>query len=310
MKIFAPDYYEKFKCIADKCRHSCCIGWEIYIDGATYEKYKALDNPIKDELLSSIENSSEGIRFKQSYRGRCPMLSECGLCRLITAVGEEMLSDICRLHPRFICDKGKRREIGLGLACEEAARLALLGEEYPRLVEIGECEGAEEECGYDSLKIRDSLVSILSMDVPLLEKLRLAEKKFGVTTSIHTNEEWISLFSSLEILDSEWREILDRVSGEIKRGRELSPLSKRNEEICSKFMIYLASRHIFAADSEPQARAAVGFSLLGGKILALLISTLGASEEDAVMLARLYSSEIEYSESNTDEIFFEFQADF
>ena len=32
MRIIAPDYYREFHCIADKCRHSCCIGWEIDID--------------------------------------------------------------------------------------------------------------------------------------------------------------------------------------------------------------------------------------------------------------------------------------
>ena len=25
MKLFAPKYYKNFVCIADRCRHSCCI---------------------------------------------------------------------------------------------------------------------------------------------------------------------------------------------------------------------------------------------------------------------------------------------
>ena len=29
MKLYAPKYYNEFKCIADKCTHSCCVGWEI-----------------------------------------------------------------------------------------------------------------------------------------------------------------------------------------------------------------------------------------------------------------------------------------
>ena len=37
MKLIAPDYYNKFSCIADKCRHSCCVGWEIDIDENTNE---------------------------------------------------------------------------------------------------------------------------------------------------------------------------------------------------------------------------------------------------------------------------------
>ena len=42
MKLYAPKYYKNFKCIADKCDHSCCIGWEIDIDSAAYAKYKEL----------------------------------------------------------------------------------------------------------------------------------------------------------------------------------------------------------------------------------------------------------------------------
>ena len=37
-----PDYYDKFKCIADKCPDTCCAGWQIVIDEASLEKYKKL----------------------------------------------------------------------------------------------------------------------------------------------------------------------------------------------------------------------------------------------------------------------------
>ena len=29
MQYVYPDYYPKFHCLAQRCRHSCCIGWEI-----------------------------------------------------------------------------------------------------------------------------------------------------------------------------------------------------------------------------------------------------------------------------------------
>ena len=63
MKLFAPQYYKKFKCIADKCRHSCCIDWEIGIDPDTMKKYEGSDYPLKTEVLSSIETSEDGNRF-------------------------------------------------------------------------------------------------------------------------------------------------------------------------------------------------------------------------------------------------------
>ena len=40
MKLYAPTYYKNFKCIADACEHSCCIGWEIDIDPEALEKYE------------------------------------------------------------------------------------------------------------------------------------------------------------------------------------------------------------------------------------------------------------------------------
>ena len=42
-KLYAPSYYKNFTCIADKCKHSCCVGWEIAIDKTTLNKYEALD---------------------------------------------------------------------------------------------------------------------------------------------------------------------------------------------------------------------------------------------------------------------------
>jgi lysine-N-methylase len=35
MKLRAPKYYLDFACIADRCKHSCCIGWEIDVDADT-----------------------------------------------------------------------------------------------------------------------------------------------------------------------------------------------------------------------------------------------------------------------------------
>ena len=52
MKQFIPDYLNSFKCIADKCRHSCCIGWEIDIDKNTLDFYKSIDDDYKDYFLS------------------------------------------------------------------------------------------------------------------------------------------------------------------------------------------------------------------------------------------------------------------
>ena len=40
MKNYQPDYYNKFKCIADKCSITCCQEWKIAVDDATNRKWK------------------------------------------------------------------------------------------------------------------------------------------------------------------------------------------------------------------------------------------------------------------------------
>ena len=49
-----PDYYKKFKCIADKCKHNCCIGWEIDIDNNTYDFYKKLTGDFAKKIIENI----------------------------------------------------------------------------------------------------------------------------------------------------------------------------------------------------------------------------------------------------------------
>ena len=68
MKIFAPSYYKTFKCIADKCRHSCCIGWDVYIDDETLEKYSAMDGALGERLRKSLKE-----KIKAGW-GNCPGL--------------------------------------------------------------------------------------------------------------------------------------------------------------------------------------------------------------------------------------------
>lgn len=57
--------------------------------------------------------------------GRCPLLQEDGLCRIIAETGEENLCDICAMHPRFFVENGNFELAGVGLACEESVELLL-----------------------------------------------------------------------------------------------------------------------------------------------------------------------------------------
>ncbi len=140
--VFAPDYYRDFHCIADRCRHSCCIGWEIDIDDPSLQRFRAVDGPLGEKLHANIDLSPTPHFTLLGEAERCPFLNEKNLCELILGLGEDSLCDICRDHPRFRNFYSDRIEIGLGLCCEEAARLLLLQKHPIQIVELGRDGGA------------------------------------------------------------------------------------------------------------------------------------------------------------------------
>ncbi|MBR5808788.1 MAG: flagellin lysine-N-methylase, partial [Clostridia bacterium] len=99
MKEAVPNYYHKFKCIQDKCKHNCCIGWEIDIDDDTLMLYESLDTPLGEKIRSNI--TGDVPHFKLAAGERCPFLMDSGLCEIIAEYGEDAICDICYLHPRF-----------------------------------------------------------------------------------------------------------------------------------------------------------------------------------------------------------------
>ena len=113
-----PFYYNTFKCIADKCSDNCCIGWEIEIDSDTAEYYKSVGGAFGKRLSENISEENSFILKGE----RCPFLNEKNLCDIIINCGEEHLCQICRDHPRYFEWFADKKEGGIGLCCEEAAR--------------------------------------------------------------------------------------------------------------------------------------------------------------------------------------------
>jgi len=115
-----PDYYPLFHCIADRCRHNCCIGWEIDVDGDSLAAYDQIGGEMGERLHKCIDRSGEMPHFLLGEQERCPFLNGKNLCDLILYGGEGMLCQICTDHPRYRSFFSERTEIGVGLCCEEA----------------------------------------------------------------------------------------------------------------------------------------------------------------------------------------------
>lgn len=289
-----PDYYDKFRCIASACRHSCCVGWEIDIDEDTAELYASVPGRIGGELKEHISHEPTDHFVLAGEDERCPFLRKDGLCRLIIELGEDSLCDICREHPRFYNEFSGRMEKGIGMCCEEAARLLCEGKNGTELVyeadgEMDEADPAERE----KLDLRDELLRLLKEDEPLLARFERACLLCGTVMPNGDTAYWAEFYLTLERLDENWTDALERVR---RVGTDVNLASKLNEIKYERMAEYFIYRHFAAAENTASAlrHAIVAVSLIG-----CMDALLGDDSEHL----RMYSSEIEYSDENPKRIY-------
>lgn len=297
MELFSPLYYEKFRCIADRCRHSCCVGWEISVDGDTLAKYRRFG---REDILKHLSVDGDFCEINLREDGRCPFLDERGLCEIISGLGDDYTSEICREHPRFYHRIGDVCEVGLGAVCEEAARLILTENDFSAIRPLGDYrKTAADETDFDTLSHRAEIYARLS-DVELSYRERVWEiaEKYGVSERLR--EDFSEAFSELEYLEEENLRLFE-VGGEERRPWV--------QEYALRFFAYLIFRHASISTDEVNLRARVGFCLL---LLGMLENATAKNEaltdEDVFDLVRRISSEIEYSEENTSLLIFEFES--
>lgn len=292
MKTFAPKYYLDFKCKKDKCKHSCCVGWEIDVDNATLKIYQNLQTPYGKIIRSSIEKKPTP-HFKLNPNERCPHLDENGLCKIIINEGEDYLCDICREHPRFYNVLIHGEEVGLGLSCEECCRLVLTSNSFNEFVVVSEDDFAIDEIEFDVLPYREKIYQILlDESKSYSQKLNCIYRDFEVTPFSVSNEKWKSVISSLEFLDESRRRLF----------LNYAPLeiNENHSKTLLRFLAYLVFRHLSKATSKREIIGYLGFCLFCERLLNYLInSVIINSESDLFDFARIISEEIEYSEDNT-----------
>ncbi len=313
----APNYYTKFKCIADKCHHSCCINWEIPIDDNTLAKYKKLDG-----IMSTVIPCDDGHCFALNKNGRCPHLTDCGLCSIILTHGEDYLSHICKSHPRFYNQiSSTRTEIGLGIVCEEACRIILEENEPFSLIEAADpfADATSDTASsyntpqeFDPLPQRDAIISAILKSDTDIEALLLKLKEEYNIPRLYSIAEWTDIFLSLETLEPEWQHTLAAAKSTSPSISATAAYNKYYERL----LIYFVYRHVSISSSEENLRARLAFAMLSVEMIKHLFEkdteplhapTLNQVPEKLVDYARRYSAEIEYSEYNTDELIFEFE---
>ena len=318
MQIRVPEYFLKFKCIADKCQDSCCIGWEIDVDAATQKKYKALDTELGREI---VEKTKQGF-FPLEEKGRCAFLDCKGLCRIISSVGEGYLCDICREHPRYYGISAEGLEGGLGLGCEEAARLILESggavefvytEREPSYVsddEYADFTDGVREIIYEKIKKCDAptLAGCLLTLAPRVDAIAF-NVCAGLDTPSITDVDadidkdklaagypvFAKLISECESLNEGWDAAVS-VASEAK----LCELLK-DEKAFKSLIFYFTHRYVRECTEDMSIGQRVLFSLYSSLFIIALAN--GVAGDGATVRAAVdFSKNIEYSTDNVDMI--------
>ena len=298
MKTVYPNYYKSFRCIADKCKNSCCVNWEIDIDEDSLACYENIGGAMGEKLKSAI-SYDESPHFKLTDEERCPFLNENGLCDLIIELGEDSICEICREHPRFRNYFFDAMEIGIGLCCEAAAELIIYSREPFELVNFDIDDDVYDEDERELLKLRTELIDIMKdRALGIKERHERLFSYINYRLPEMTDDELIRFFLSLERLDERWTDVLESTAdaGSIDI---YGDLSKADEEKIEQITIYFLYRYIAAAESVQAAEAYLFFALTSAKII---MAVSRASGIDICEAARMYSSEIEYSDENVIKI--------
>ena len=135
-RLMRPEYSEKFRCIGPACEDSCCAGWNVDIDQATYEKYQTIPaGPLRVLIDANIVRTQEGpdgkqppgfARIKMTPSMQCPFHNAERLCQIQVEHGETYLSQTCAGYPRDTHIVDTLSEVTLTLSCPEACRMVLM----------------------------------------------------------------------------------------------------------------------------------------------------------------------------------------
>lgn len=283
-----PEFYDDFQCLAGQCRHSCCLGWEIDIDGDSMEYYASVDGEMGRLLRENI-SEDPSPHFILDAEERCPFLQEDGLCRMILTLGEDSLCEICAEHPRFYQEFPGRLEMGIGLCCEEAARLLCEGSGPLRFLE--EDDGVGENFPEPELiTLRRRIFSLLEDGGKTLPQ-RMAEALQLLDAPLPGYDlgQSAGFYLGLERLDEGWAERMKKLA---ENG--CPPLEPTLSTLrYSRIAAYFVYRHFAQAENREDAIKRLRFAFLS----TMHVCALDLLFPDGENL-RMYSSEIEYSDEN------------
>ena len=286
------------------------------MDEGALARYESVGGELGERLRTCIDREADPPCFVLTPDERCPFLNRNGLCDLITELGEDSLCHICADHPRFRNVLPDRVELGLGLCCEAAARLVLSQTELTEIQELSPAEAARDRYTREEPEINEGLSR---WGLRLRENsLHIAQNRgysigaradymvnvlgYGRSYPDFSYAEWAEILLDTEELDPSRRELFaslttltDSPDKELTREWGI-PYEKL---LCYFLYRYLANEG--RSFMEWGFITRIGFAVLSTILVHAMARATGqTSLEGLCEIARVYSSEVEYSEENLD----------
>lgn len=279
LSIF-PKFYKNFLCKADKCKHSCCKGWEIDIDEETVGKYLAMTGELGAEIRQNIGKNEDSYFFKLTEDERCPFLQKNGLCKIILNIGEENICEICTMHPRFFTMLDDVEVCGVGLSCEKTCEL-LLGDEKDLVFYI---EDTEEELSFSEV------LAVIGLNLPN------EMQEFSLAVNAENINKVLEIMAKTEPIDENWSKELsimqDMDNVELKAKEYLENSDKNILNKLYQYILYRQLERLVDIDIEALINYAQ-YSILFIILHTMISKELGES-------VRRWSEQIEYDTDNVD----------
>ena len=279
LSIF-PKFYKNFLCKADKCKHSCCKGWEIDIDEETAGKYLAMTGELGAEIRQNIGKNEDSYFFKLTEDERCPFLQKNGLCKIILNIGEENICEICTMHPRFFTMIDDVELCGVGLSCEKTCEL-LLGDEKDLVFYI---EDTEEELSFSEV------LAVIGLNLPN------EMQEFSLAVNAENINKVLEIMAKTEPINENWSKELsimqDMDNVELKAKEYLENSDKNILNKIYQYILYRQLERLVDIDIEALINYAQ-YSILFIILHTMISKELGES-------VRRWSEQIEYDTDNVD----------
>ena len=321
MLTVKPSFYDNFKCIADKCTDSCCVGWEVVVDSETNEMYQSIKGTFGEKIRANLIKDGDGeICFRLDEKERCPFLNKNNLCDIIINCGEEALCDICTEHPRFYNEFDDATECGLGLCCEEVCSLLLKTDEPLKYItelesadEISKEFTLEDEEYIEIYNIRMKMLELLNSDKAFDEKIvalkEIIEKETQKKIELSSDEEILSAYEKTEPINREWTEYFNSLKNNAlyyKKKEKPFDEATNGNKLYSKILSYIIYRHLSSSVYEGKADLTECFDFCVSAVRFIKLCDIKAYCEtnaltlnDRIENVKRWSKQIEYSDINT-----------